>query len=206
MALSEHEQRLLDQLEQQLHADDPKFAHSMASNTGRSMSTRRIVLGSLVTVAGLAVLLLGIWNQFIPVGVAGFLIMGAGVYTPPQGRRWTARPLVPVKLQRPPALRVAVSSAVSKKSGTSVNGTNPKPPTSSTFPHRAGRKAGPAAFNAVRPGTDQSLTLLPPTTLHSPPHARYRTATRISRANESRNARRDIDCGGLWSKVEAIRA
>lgn len=80
MALSEHEQRLLDQLEQQLHADDPKFAHSMASNTGRSMSTRRIVLGSLVTVAGLAVLLLGIWNQFIPVGVAGFLIMGAGVY------------------------------------------------------------------------------------------------------------------------------
>ncbi|WP_323961469.1 DUF3040 domain-containing protein [Arthrobacter sp. JZ12] len=80
MALSEHEQRLLDQLEQQLHADDPKFANSMASSTTRSMSTRRIVLGSLVTVAGLAVLLLGIWNQFIPVGVAGFLLMGAGVY------------------------------------------------------------------------------------------------------------------------------
>ncbi|NJC22076.1 hypothetical protein BJ994_001152 [Arthrobacter pigmenti] len=80
MALSEHEQRLLDQLEQQLHADDPKFAHSMASSTPRSMSTRRIVLGSLVTVAGLAVLLLGITNQFIPVGVVGFLIMGAGVY------------------------------------------------------------------------------------------------------------------------------
>ncbi len=80
MALSEHEQRLLDQLEQQLHADDPKFAHSMASSTQRSMSTRRIVLGSLITVAGLAVLLLGITNQFIPVGVAGFLIMGAGVY------------------------------------------------------------------------------------------------------------------------------
>lgn len=80
MALSEHEQRLLDQLEQQLHADDPKFAHSMASSTSRSMSTRRIVIGSLVTIAGVAVLLLGIWNQFIPVGVAGFLIMGAGVY------------------------------------------------------------------------------------------------------------------------------
>lgn len=80
MALSEHEQRLLDQLEQQLHADDPKFAHSMASSSNRSMSTRRIVLGSLVTVAGLAVLLLGITNQFIPVGIAGFLVMGAGVY------------------------------------------------------------------------------------------------------------------------------
>lgn len=80
MALSEHEQRLLDQLEQQLHADDPKFAHSMASSNNRSMSTRRIVIGSLVTIAGLAVLLLGIWNQFIPVGVLGFLVMGAGVY------------------------------------------------------------------------------------------------------------------------------
>lgn len=80
MALSEHEQRLLDQLEQQLHADDPKFAHSMASSSQRSMSTRRIVLGSLIAVGGILVLLLGIANQLILVGVAGFVIMGAGVY------------------------------------------------------------------------------------------------------------------------------
>lgn len=80
MALSEHEQRLLDQLEQQLHADDPKFAHSMASSTRRSMSTRRLVIGSLVTIAGILVLLGGIGSQLIVVGVAGFIIMGAGVY------------------------------------------------------------------------------------------------------------------------------
>lgn len=80
MALSEHEQRLLDQLEQQLHADDPKFANSMGSSGQRSMSTRRIVLGALVGVAGILVLLLGIANQIIIVGVAGFVIMGAGVY------------------------------------------------------------------------------------------------------------------------------
>jgi hypothetical protein len=77
MALSEHEQRLLDQLEQQLHADDPKFAHSMASSTRRSMSTRRLVIGSLVTIAGILVLLAGIGYQIIALGVAGFLIMGA---------------------------------------------------------------------------------------------------------------------------------
>ncbi len=80
MALSEHEQRLLDQLEQQLHADDPKFAHSMASSTRRSMSTRRLVIGALVTIAGILILLAGIGSQLIVVGVAGFIVMGAGVY------------------------------------------------------------------------------------------------------------------------------
>lgn len=80
MALSEHEQRLLDQLEQQLHADDPKFAHSMASDSRKSMSTRRLVIGALITIAGIFVLLAGIVWQAILVGVLGFLIMGGGVY------------------------------------------------------------------------------------------------------------------------------
>ncbi|MCQ1953864.1 MULTISPECIES: DUF3040 domain-containing protein [Arthrobacter] len=80
MALSEHEQRLLDQLEQQLHAEDPKFANSMATSAGRGISTRRIVLGALLAVVGLGVLLLGITEAGILVGVLGFLIMGAGVY------------------------------------------------------------------------------------------------------------------------------
>ena len=83
MALSEHEQRLLDQLEQQLHAEDPKFANSMASSGGRGMSTRRIVLGALMAVAGIAVLILGISLESpfnIIVGILGFMIMGAGMY------------------------------------------------------------------------------------------------------------------------------
>jgi hypothetical protein len=80
MALSEHEQRLLDQLEQQLHVDDPKFAHSMASDSRKTMSTRRLVIGSLITIAGIFVLLAGIVYQAIIIGVLGFLIMGGGVY------------------------------------------------------------------------------------------------------------------------------
>lgn len=80
MALSEHEQRLLEQLEQQLHADDPKFASSMETVTAKSLSTRHIVLGALTAVAGVLVLLLGVSAQLILVGVAGFIIMGAGVY------------------------------------------------------------------------------------------------------------------------------
>ena len=93
MALSEHEQRLLDQLEQQLHAEDPKFANSMATSAGRGISTRRIVLGALMAVVGLAVLLLGITEAGIAVGVVGFLVMGAGVYyATTRGRKSAPKP------------------------------------------------------------------------------------------------------------------
>lgn len=80
MPLSEHEQRLLEQLEQQLRADDPKFASSLASNRGKTVSTRHIVVGTLVAIAGILILLVGVSQQFIPIGVLGFLVMGAGVY------------------------------------------------------------------------------------------------------------------------------
>lgn len=80
MPLSEHEQKLLEQLEQQLHADDPKFANSMGSDSIRSLSTRHIVLGVLATIVGILVLLVGVSLQAIPLGVLGFVIMGGGVY------------------------------------------------------------------------------------------------------------------------------
>lgn len=80
MPLSEHEQKLLEQLEQQLHADDPKFANSMGSDSIRSLSTRHIVIGVLTTIAGILVLLVGVSMQQILLGVLGFLMMGGGVY------------------------------------------------------------------------------------------------------------------------------
>lgn len=80
MPLSEHEQRLLDQLEQQLHAEDPKFANVLSTSPGRSMSTRNIVIGVLVVIIGLMILLGGVASQLIVVGILGFLVMGAGVY------------------------------------------------------------------------------------------------------------------------------
>jgi Flp pilus assembly protein TadB len=80
MPLSEHEQKLLEQLEKQLHEDDPKFANSMGSDPGRSWSTRHIVIGVLATLAGVLLLLVGVSLQSIFVGVLGFIVMGAGVY------------------------------------------------------------------------------------------------------------------------------
>jgi Flp pilus assembly protein TadB len=80
MPLSEHEQKLLEQLEKQLHEDDPKFANSMGSDPGRSWSTRHVVIGVLCALAGIFLLLVGVTIQNIFVGVLGFVVMGAGVY------------------------------------------------------------------------------------------------------------------------------
>jgi len=80
MPLSEHEQKLLEQLEKQLHEDDPKFANSMGSDPGRSWSTRHIVIGVLCALAGIFLLLVGVTLQNIFVGVLGFIVMGGGVY------------------------------------------------------------------------------------------------------------------------------
>jgi Protein of unknown function (DUF3040) len=80
MPLSEHEQKLLEQLEKQLHEDDPKFANSMGSDPRRAWSTRHIVIGVLAAVVGVVLLLVGVWSQYIILGVVGFVVMGAGVY------------------------------------------------------------------------------------------------------------------------------
>lgn len=80
MPLSEHEQKLLDQLEQQLHAEDPKFASSLSLAPARALSTRNVVIGVVVMITGLLVLLGGVALQLIILGILGFLIMGGGVY------------------------------------------------------------------------------------------------------------------------------
>lgn len=80
MPLSEREQALLEQMEQALYAEDPRFAAQLArSSTPRRRG--RLVLGALGVVAGLAVVLLGVSTQQVWVGVVGFLVMvAAGTY------------------------------------------------------------------------------------------------------------------------------
>jgi hypothetical protein len=73
--LSEHEQRLLEQIEQALYAEDPKFASIYRSNDLRSHQRRRILKAAGVLVLGLGLLLAGVITKLVVVGVAGFLIM-----------------------------------------------------------------------------------------------------------------------------------
>ena len=75
MPLSEHEQRLLDQIERALYAEDPKFASTVRSTDLRSHMRRRLRRAALVLVLGFGLMLAGVVAQQFVVGVAGFVVM-----------------------------------------------------------------------------------------------------------------------------------
>src|SRR4051812_39151826 len=77
--LSEHEQRLLEQIERALVDDDPKFASSVRSGDRRLKSRRKLQIGGLLLVLGLAVMIGGVVAQSIPIGILGVVIMFAGL-------------------------------------------------------------------------------------------------------------------------------
>lgn len=60
MPLSEHEQRLLDQIERELYAEDPKFASTVRGTRVHRPSRRRRVQGFALVLTGLALLVLGV--------------------------------------------------------------------------------------------------------------------------------------------------
>lgn len=83
MPLSEHEQRLLDQIERALYAEDPKFASHVRGARLRRPSRRRRLQGIALFVLGVALLVLGVILPLKPGGIPvvslfGFLVMFFG--------------------------------------------------------------------------------------------------------------------------------
>ncbi len=86
MPLSEHEQKLLEQMERALYAEDPRFASHMKGSAS-SPNRRRIIVGVSGALAGLAIVVAGVATEIIALGVLGFVVMVAGVAwaaTPPR--------------------------------------------------------------------------------------------------------------------------
>ena len=84
MPLSEHEQKVLQAMEQALYAEDPRFATHI-TNHGLHPGKRRIIVGVLGVVIGLALVLLAAFNALIWLGAIGFALMvagGAWAFTP----------------------------------------------------------------------------------------------------------------------------
>jgi hypothetical protein len=85
MPLSDHEQRMLDQIESALYAEDPKFASSVRGGTLRAPSTRRRLQGAALFLIGLAMLVSGVAFKATMIGsfpvlsVIGFIVMFGGV-------------------------------------------------------------------------------------------------------------------------------
>ena len=85
MPLSEHEQRLLDQIERALYAEDPKFVSTVRGGRLRKPTRRRrlqgvavFALGLVLLVVGVAVRALWIADNFPVLSVIGFLVMLTG--------------------------------------------------------------------------------------------------------------------------------
>lgn len=74
MALSEQEQRLLEQLEAALAAEDPRLAHTLRGSTTRTLHRRRAALAGLGFLLGLGALVAGMQVGWV-VSVLGFVIM-----------------------------------------------------------------------------------------------------------------------------------
>ncbi|MFT4086083.1 MAG: DUF3040 domain-containing protein [Gordonia sp. (in: high G+C Gram-positive bacteria)] len=84
MPLSEHEQRMLDQIESALYAEDPKFVSSVTKQRVGRPGARRRLQGVLLLLVGLALLVGGlivdvkIAGTYPIISLIGFLIMFAG--------------------------------------------------------------------------------------------------------------------------------
>ena len=78
MPLSEHEKHQLEQIEQALRADDPRFASAVHAADPRVHYKRRVVVAAAGFVIGVGLLLAGVVINVIPVAVAGFVVMLTG--------------------------------------------------------------------------------------------------------------------------------
>lgn len=91
MALSEYEKQVLAQMEAQLKEADPSLASVMTSSlpeepireSSGQLSPRRVALGSIIGIGGLAIILGGVSLGFgwaaAALGVLGFMLMVGGV-------------------------------------------------------------------------------------------------------------------------------
>ena len=90
MALSEREQKLLDELERGLYASDSALANKLAKPGSRS--PKILIAGALLAVMGLSLLVVAVTLQFAIFGVAGFLTMLAGLILATSGKSIGSKP------------------------------------------------------------------------------------------------------------------
>jgi hypothetical protein len=73
MPLSEHEQKILEDIERSLQKEDPRFAQQVSHHSLFSLLSRRIRVGALAFLAGFVMLMLFMISLWI--ALAGFAVM-----------------------------------------------------------------------------------------------------------------------------------
>jgi hypothetical protein len=99
--LSEHEQRLLEQMERALHAEDPKFASALQGGRLRRRLRRRAGLALVGALAGAALVVYGVVGDRVAFDVAGGAVLVACAWL-----AWSIWRRVPAPGQIVPAFRL----------------------------------------------------------------------------------------------------
>lgn len=80
VALSDREQKLLEQMEKALYAEDPKFASSLRRSglTIAPGERRHVIIGLVVLLVGLGMVFASVVSKTVIVGIPGFLLVLTG--------------------------------------------------------------------------------------------------------------------------------
>ncbi len=94
MPLSEHEQRMLDEIENALYEEDPKFASQVRGRRFGTPNAKRRVQALFIALVGLALLIVGLATSALHVGqvpvlsIIGFIVMFLGAVMLMLGTPW----------------------------------------------------------------------------------------------------------------------
>ena len=77
--LSDHEQRILDEIEKNLYQEDPRFARQVKERDPARQERKRARIGGLCFVAGFVGLMVFFASQLVVVGVLAFAAMVLGI-------------------------------------------------------------------------------------------------------------------------------
>lgn len=80
MALSEHEERMLKELERALYEDDPRFATTIRDAWHKGLHTARTGVFAVLVVVGIIAIVAGVAIPMSIVGIAGFVLVLGGLY------------------------------------------------------------------------------------------------------------------------------
>lgn len=115
MPLSEHEQRLLEEMERNLYQNDAEFVASVGRGRGKPNYTL-IVVGILVAVLGVGIIVAGVIIRQPVIGIAGFVFIVGGAFLA------LSRPRGSSALQEPSAAERASASARTSAAGPARGG------------------------------------------------------------------------------------
>lgn len=142
MPLSEHEQRVLEQMEQALSAEDPGFASNMVGTTPERIQRSRAAVGVLGALAGLGLIVAGVTANQIWLGGIGFAAMVLGA-------AWAFRP------KPAPSLKVVNSDNTTRTPGGSRASKNHPSMGGSGKPAKGGPKNSGGFMNRLEQRWDK---------------------------------------------------